>query len=269
MGWADHAKAELREGRAVEVTPRGNSMVPLVMSGDLCRLRPFEDGELPSKGDIVLVRCRGRDYLHLVKAVDGELFQIGNNRGHINGWVGKNALFGILVRAPKGRTLEMTCRHPPGTPGCTGGNSPEALAAKGRRLVEQYGGDDGSRGGDGPPRSMWPDSQPAPQPRPPVPTTPDCENYQILETEQVGSTLVVRVKYPNCARCSYEGVKVMVFLDTSVDDAIKWTRIDPHFRDPASARRPTEAPGPEARFPASDRGWEDALAYAQRTQGNT
>ncbi len=73
-------------------------MVPLVRSGDLCTLRPFGEGELPTKGDIVLVRCNGRDYLHLVKAVQGERFQIGNNRGHINGWVGKNALFGLLVR---------------------------------------------------------------------------------------------------------------------------------------------------------------------------
>ena len=77
-------------------------MVPLVKSGDLCRLRPFEDGEFPSKGDIVLVRCNGRDYLHLVKAVQGERCQIGNNRGHINGWVGKNALYGLLVRKAAG-----------------------------------------------------------------------------------------------------------------------------------------------------------------------
>lgn len=104
MGWADHAKAELREGRTVEVRPRGNSMVPLVMSGDLCTLRPFKDGEAPAKNDIVLCRVKGRDYLHLVKAVSmqGQRFQIGNNKGRINGWVGKNALFGLLVRGGEG-----------------------------------------------------------------------------------------------------------------------------------------------------------------------
>jgi len=51
----------------------------------------------PQVGDIVLCRVRGNDYLHLVKAVDGERFQIGNNRGHINGWVSRNSIFGRCV----------------------------------------------------------------------------------------------------------------------------------------------------------------------------
>jgi len=48
------------------------------------------------------VRVHGNDYLHLIKAIDGTRFQIGNNRGGINGWVGVNGLFGkaIKVEAP-------------------------------------------------------------------------------------------------------------------------------------------------------------------------
>jgi hypothetical protein len=49
-------------------------------------------------GDIVLCKVRGAEYLHLVKAIQGSRFQIGNNRGHVNGWVGPNAIFGRLVR---------------------------------------------------------------------------------------------------------------------------------------------------------------------------
>jgi len=45
-------------------------------------------------GDIVLCRLRGAEYLHLVRAVQGGRFQIGNNRGHINGWIGANGIFG-------------------------------------------------------------------------------------------------------------------------------------------------------------------------------
>ena len=30
----------------------------------------------------------------LVVAIDGRRFQIGNNRGGINGWIGENAIFG-------------------------------------------------------------------------------------------------------------------------------------------------------------------------------
>jgi hypothetical protein len=37
------------------------------------------------------------EYLHLVKAIQGKRFQIGNNHGFINGWVGEDAIFGICV----------------------------------------------------------------------------------------------------------------------------------------------------------------------------
>ena len=45
-------------------------------------------------GDNVLCRVRGSEYLHLVKAIQGGRFQIGNNRGRINGWIGANGIFG-------------------------------------------------------------------------------------------------------------------------------------------------------------------------------
>ena len=44
------------------------------------------------------MRVKGNVYLHLIKAIDGERFQIGNNRGGINGWVGATAIYGIAVR---------------------------------------------------------------------------------------------------------------------------------------------------------------------------
>lgn len=175
----------------------------------------------------------------------------------------------------------MTCRHAPGDPKCTSGNSPTALAEKGRRLVNQWGGG-GAALAPGPRNQTYGTSQKDQQreidrlrqtllkaqaARATEPATPDADNYQIVDSEQVGSTLCLKVKYPSCAKCSYEGTKVMVFLDTTTSDALKWTRIDPHFRDSKAARQPYEAPSPEARFPASDQGWGDALAYAQRTQG--
>jgi hypothetical protein len=42
----------------------------------------------------VLCKVRGAEYLHIVKAIRGERFQIGNNRGGINGWIGANGIFG-------------------------------------------------------------------------------------------------------------------------------------------------------------------------------
>jgi hypothetical protein len=46
----------------------------------------------------VLRRGRGAEYLHLLKAISRERFQIGNNRGGINGWIGANAIFGKCIR---------------------------------------------------------------------------------------------------------------------------------------------------------------------------
>jgi hypothetical protein len=40
----------------------------------------------------------GKQYLHLVKATQGKRFQIGNNRGRINGWVGENSIYGKCTR---------------------------------------------------------------------------------------------------------------------------------------------------------------------------
>jgi hypothetical protein len=45
----------------------------------------------------VLCKVNGAQYLHLVKAVSGERFQIGNNRGRINGWTSRRNIFGICI----------------------------------------------------------------------------------------------------------------------------------------------------------------------------
>ena len=49
------------------------------------------------KDDVVLCRVHASDYLHFVYAVDrAGRCQIGNARGHINGWA--SAVYGRLVR---------------------------------------------------------------------------------------------------------------------------------------------------------------------------
>ena len=71
-------------------------MEPLVKSGAEVTLQPLM--QAPKPGDIVLVRVSGNVYLHLVKAVEAQRFQIGNNRGHINGWVGAKAIYGLATK---------------------------------------------------------------------------------------------------------------------------------------------------------------------------
>ena len=96
MGWAIQHIAKLRAGETVSFRPRGNSMAGKIESGQLCTVTPVVPAAV-KVGDIVLCKVNGREYLHLVKAIQGSRFQIGNNRGRINGWIGENAIFGRCV----------------------------------------------------------------------------------------------------------------------------------------------------------------------------
>lgn len=97
--------------------------------------------------------------------------------------------------------------------------------------------------------------------------TPDADKYQIIQVHRCGEHLVLKVRYPNCAKCAYEGTKVMVFLHVSEAMALSWRRIDPHFREQKNAEMFGGAPPPAARFPASEDGWKDAVHYALSKPG--
>ena len=72
-------------------------MTGKVNDGDLVTVTPVPTATL-EVGDIVLVRVKGTDYLHLIKAINQGRFLIGNNRGRINGWVGHNCVFGKAIQ---------------------------------------------------------------------------------------------------------------------------------------------------------------------------
>jgi hypothetical protein len=95
MGWATSHIEKLRRGETVRFRPRGHSMTGRVDNGQLCTVVPagVEDVHVD---DVVLCRVKGCEYLHLVKAKDGQgRVLIGNNRGRENGWT--RAVFGKLV----------------------------------------------------------------------------------------------------------------------------------------------------------------------------
>lgn len=126
----------------------------------------------------------------------------------------------------------MTCRHQKGDPNCS--SSPG--------YVDPY-------------RSTYS----------PTPPTPDAKNYIITRVEAIGDdVLVLQVKYPNCAKCAYEGTKTVVYVGVKLVDALRWKEIDPHFADRKAKRSPTQAPSPAARYPGDEEGWQDGLDYAQR-----
>jgi hypothetical protein len=59
-----------------------------------------EETELKKK-DIVLCKVKGHYYLHLIHSIKpnkkgSHSYLIGNNHGHMNGWVGRSQIFGIV-----------------------------------------------------------------------------------------------------------------------------------------------------------------------------
>ena len=97
MSWAKFAIESLRAGKNVQIRPRGRSMKGKVNDGALVTVEPCQTNEL-RVGDVVLVRVKGHDYLHLIKAVNNGRFLIGNNVGGTNGWVGHNCIYGKATK---------------------------------------------------------------------------------------------------------------------------------------------------------------------------
>lgn len=98
MGWASGYIERLKRGETVTFRPRGGSMTGRIESGQLCTVEPIADVATLQADEIVLCRVHGAEYLHLIKAIDGGRFQIGNNKGYVNGWIGANGVFGRCVR---------------------------------------------------------------------------------------------------------------------------------------------------------------------------
>ena len=73
----------------------GNSMVPLIHHREPVTLSPVDVDKLET-GDIVLAKVSGRFYTHKVTAVAEDRVQIGNNKGHINGWTSKHQVYAII-----------------------------------------------------------------------------------------------------------------------------------------------------------------------------
>jgi len=98
MNWTQHIES-LRNGDSVAIRPKGNSMKPKIDSGNLVTIDPIT--EPIKKNDIVFCKVKGNYYIHLVKAIKGKQYQIGNNKGHVNGWITINSIFGKVVEVNK------------------------------------------------------------------------------------------------------------------------------------------------------------------------
>lgn len=85
---------ELQKGNTIQFRPVGNSMVPKIYSKQLVTVSP--DISNLQVGDVVFCKVNGNILLHLITAIQGERYQISNNKGHVNGWT--NKIYGKVVK---------------------------------------------------------------------------------------------------------------------------------------------------------------------------
>lgn len=77
---------KLQNGNTFITSEKGNSMLPLIKSGQKHKITPITWDKCYD-GDIVYCKVNGRYYTHLVKGRSEEKgLLIGNNKGGINGW---------------------------------------------------------------------------------------------------------------------------------------------------------------------------------------
>jgi len=89
----------LQKGETFITSEKGNSMMPLIKSGQKHKLEPCEWNDC-EVSDIVYCKVKGKFYTHLVKAKDDNKgLLIGNNKGNINGWT--KQIFGKVIEIIK------------------------------------------------------------------------------------------------------------------------------------------------------------------------
>lgn len=88
----------LQAGETCKVTGVGNSMLPILKSRQSVICIPVTEEISLEKRDIVLCKVNGHYYLHLIHAIKaGDQYLIGNNHGHMNGWVSRNKIYGKVA----------------------------------------------------------------------------------------------------------------------------------------------------------------------------
>jgi hypothetical protein len=106
------AVSDLAGGQTILWKEGGNSMTPTLKSGQPVELSPPNLSSLKKK-DIVFCKVRGNYFCHKITAIRGggpkRRFQISNNHGHVNGWIGSKDIFGIITKIlPVGTKVKVS-----------------------------------------------------------------------------------------------------------------------------------------------------------------
>lgn len=89
---------KLKAGNICLVQGFGQSMTPILKSGQVCEVTPVNELTELKKNDIVLCKVNGHIYLHKISAINGKRYQISNNHKHVNGWITRTNIYGKVIR---------------------------------------------------------------------------------------------------------------------------------------------------------------------------
>ena len=87
----------LHNGEVCKVIGFGQSMTPILKSGQPVIVAPLTDETELEKNDIVFCKVNGHYYLHKISAIKGKSYQISNNHGHVNGTISRNCISGKVI----------------------------------------------------------------------------------------------------------------------------------------------------------------------------
>ena len=86
---------------------------------------------------------------------------------------------------------------------------------------------------------------------PPLPNpNPNPGNFRIIRSHYEAPFLIVEVQYPDCT--NYEGRKILVYQDITLNQLKAQGTIDPHFSNNKQYY------SPKARFEPTEWGWDTA-----------
>jgi len=80
-----------------------------------------------------------------------------------------------------------------------------------------------------------------------VASNPDPSRYKIIEYYEHSNNLLIKARYPNCE--NYEGIKILLYRNLTIQDLMSQKLIDPHFSDR------TDYKSPFIRLEPTEQGW--------------
>lgn len=88
----------LKNGETCKVIGYGQSMTPILKSGQPVIVEPVSEDTSLKKNDIVFCKVKGHYYLHKISAIKNrDCYQISNNHGHVNGTISRRNIYRKVV----------------------------------------------------------------------------------------------------------------------------------------------------------------------------